>query len=85
MADKCTILKSVKNKCSLNKGAKKLDVPKEIYEIIDYINSQKHAADTKELFFAIAERGIEQGNNGFKSSDLLGGEGFSFTDITGSD
>ena len=62
-----------------------LYVPKEIYEIIDYINEQEHAAETKELFFALAERGIEQGDNRFKSSDLLGRDGFSITDITGSD
>ena len=62
-----------------------LYVPKEIYEIVDYINEQEHAAETKELFFALAEGGIEQGDNRFKCSDLLGGEGFSLADITGSD
>ena len=53
-----------------------MNVPKEIYEIIDYINEQKHPAQTKELFFALAERGIEQSDNSLKSADLLGGEGF---------
>ena len=62
-----------------------MDVPKEIYEIIDYINGMKNPAQTKELFFALAERGIEQSDDRFKSSDLLGGQSFSLTEVAGGD
>lgn len=63
-------------------GELKMEIPKEIYEIIDYIRELKHPEETLDLLIAFTERGIEQGNDGFESSDLLGGEGFAFADIT---
>lgn len=61
----------------------KMEVPKEIYEIIDYINGMKHPKETKELFFAVSEGRIKEGDNRLEGSDLLGGEGFALTDISG--
>lgn len=62
-----------------------MTIPKEIYELIDYIETMKHPEKTKELFIAFAEGSIEQGDDSLEGSELLGGEGFAFTDITRGD
>lgn len=62
-------------------GGVKLAIPKEIYEIIDYINAQDNSQKVKEKLFGLIEAGIEQGDDGLESSDLLGGEGFALSEI----
>ena len=62
-----------------------MKIPKEIYELIDYIETMKHPEETKELFFAFAEGSIEQGDDCLEGSELLRGEGFTLTDITRGD
>lgn len=62
-------------------GGVTLNVPKEIYEIIDYINAQQNPQIIKEKLFGLIEGGIEQGDDCLESSDLLGGEGFALPEI----
>ena len=62
-----------------------MEIPKEIYELVDYIRELKHPDETMDLLIAFTERGIEQGDDGLQGSDLLRGESFAFTDITGCD
>lgn len=60
-----------------------MEVPKEIYEIIDYIDSLDHPKETMELFLGIAEGSVQESDYRLEGTDLLGGEGFAFTDIAG--